>query len=131
MKSREIDMLALFKKKYIIRRYANQTFVDGYERSAYEDSSALLNVQPLTSDELQALPEGERAVKRFKAFGTVALRTADEAAGTKADLVYIDGAWYEVKSSNPWRHISLLAHGYVELVLVDKQPPPPKMEVSP
>ena len=123
-------MLALFKKKYIVRRYGKQSFEDGYEKSNHEDFVALLDVQPLTSDELQALPEGERVVRRFKAFGASALKTADVSNGTKADLVFIDGAWYEVKSSNPWRHISLLAHNYVELVLVDKQPKEgPNLEV--
>lgn len=122
-------MLALFKKKYIVRRYGEQSFEGGYEKSNHEDFVTLLDVQPLTSDELQALPEGERVVRRFKAFGAAALRTADAATGTKADLVYVEGAWYEVKSSNPWRHISLLAHNNVELVLVDKQPAAPDMEV--
>lgn len=122
-------MLSLFKKKYIVRRYGKQSFVGGYETSGYEDFVALLNVQTLTTDELQALPEGERIVRRFKAFGATALRTADITEGTKADLVYIDGAWYEVKNSNPWRHISLLSHNYVELVYVDKQPKKPDMEV--
>lgn len=123
-------MLGLFKKKYVARRFGEQRFVNGYETSPHEDFAVLLDVQPLSADELKALPEGERVVKRYKSFGASQLRAADKEAGTKADLVYIDGAWYEVKSSNPWRHISLLAHNYVELVLVDKQPKEgPNLEV--
>lgn len=121
-------MLPLFKKKYIVRRYGKQSFVGGYETSGYEDFVTLLNVQPLSADELQTLPEGERAVRRFKAFGAATLKTADAAEGTKADLVFVDGAWYEVTNSNPWRHISILSHDYVELVLVDKQPQKPDVE---
>lgn len=122
-------MLSLFKSKYIVRRYQKQEFVDGYERSTYLYFPTLLNVQPLSSDELQTLPEGERYVKRFKAFGGAELQAAEEKDGTKADLVYVDGAWYEVRKSNPWRHIAILSHSYVELVFVDKQPNPPDMEV--
>lgn len=119
-------MLDIFKRNYVARRYEQQQWKGGYERSPHRDFTVMLNVQPLTADELQALPEGERGVKRFKAFGATTLRGADVKAGTKADLVYIGGDWYEVRSSNDWRHISILSHNYVELVLVNNQPAPPK-----
>lgn len=122
-------MLSLFKSKYIARRYGEQTFVNGYETSPHTDFAVWLNVQPLTSGELQALPEGERSIKRYKAFGGGVLKSADVKAGTKGDLVFYDGEWYEVRSSNQWRHISILAHNYTELVLVDKRPEAPDMEV--
>ena len=119
-------MLDLFKKTYAARRYGPQKFVDGYEKSSWSDFSVRLNVQPLTADELQALPEGERAVKRYKAFGASGLRTSNVQDGTKADLVFIGDRWYEVRSSNDWHHLPILAHDYVELVQIEDQPAAPE-----
>ena len=62
----------------------------------------LLNVQPLTPDDLKALPEGERTIKRLKAFGKCKLASADEFSGTPGDRLYYEGLWYECTSSNSW-----------------------------
>ena len=42
-------------------------------------------MQPLSADELQALPEGERKTKRMKAFSDFLFNTADQSTGCRGD----------------------------------------------
>ena len=67
----------IFRREYTVRRFKPQTIVRGYATSPYEDVVTNLNVQPLSPDELQALPEGERQFKRLKTFGDLQLTAAD------------------------------------------------------
>lgn len=126
-------MLSIWKKPYIVRRYDEQTFVKGHRVSTHTDFVAYLNVQPVTGSVTlpTSQPEGQRTLPNFKAYGGTILKSADQAAGTPADNVWIDGAWYEVKTSDSWRHISLLAHNKTELYLMDKQPSAPDESMLP
>ena len=54
-------ILDIFRKKYTIRRHSEQQIVRGHAVYDYDELQTLLNVQPLNPDEIQALPEGERA----------------------------------------------------------------------
>lgn len=124
----------IFKKTYIIRRFEQQEIIRGHAVSGFTDVKTKLNVQPLNPDELQSLPEGERSVKRVKAFGDYPLTAADQTSGTPGDWLYYKGHWYECKSSVDWDH-TLLAHFRSEFVIVpetelDENIEPPK-EVLP
>lgn len=100
-----------------MRRFGKEEIADGYGRASYEDFDAALNVQPLSADELQALPEGERRVKRLKAYGDLIFTTADQSSGRRGDwLLYYDH-WYECVSSLGWDH-TLLSHCKSEFVEV-------------
>jgi len=79
----------MFKKKYVLRRYEPETEA-GFP---YTDMTVRLNVQPVSAAELQALPEGERSVKRLKAFGREDIRTASQMEGTPADRLWYHGRW--------------------------------------
>lgn len=76
-----------------------------------------LNVHPLSTDQIKALPEGERKLKRLEAQGTDVLVTADEKNGTKGDLLLYLGDWYECVSAQPWDH-TILRHTNYQFVLV-------------
>lgn len=78
-----------------------------------------LNVHPLSTDQIKALPEGERKLKRIEAQGTDTLVVADEATGTKGDLLYYMGDWYECVSAQIWDH-TILNHTNYQFVLVPK-----------
>lgn len=124
----------IFKKDYFIRRFGQQEIIRGHAVSDFEDIKTKLNVQPLNPDELQSLPEGERSVKRIKAFGHYPLRAADQTTETPGDWLYYKGCWYECKSSVDWDH-TLLAHFRSEFVIVpetelEENIKPPK-EVAP
>lgn len=101
--------LRIFRKKYTVRRFSPQSIVGGYATADYEDMVALLNVQPLDPDELQALPEGERQYKRLKAYGDLQFTAADQSTGTPGDRLFYYGKWYKCVSAVPWDH-TMLAH---------------------
>ena len=52
-------LFGFFKHQYVARRLKPDTNCGGYSApGGHEDFLVTLNVQPLSSDELQALPEG-------------------------------------------------------------------------
>ena len=58
--------ITIFNKLYWIRRFGEQKNVKGYLVSTHSDFGASLNVHPLSTDQMQALPEGQRKVKRLE-----------------------------------------------------------------
>ena len=119
-------MLGLFKRSYTIRHYVQQAIKNGYAYASYADTIIKLDVQPLSADELLNLPEGERVVKRLKAYGRPKLTPADEASGTPGDRLYYYGDWYECKSVQIWDW-GILAHYESDFVILppsDQEAPP-------
>lgn len=121
--------IGLFKRPYVIRHFLPQTFVRGYATSSSQDTTARLNVQPLSANELQALPEGERTVRRVKSFGQERLISADEFTGTQGDRLFYQGYWYECKSSVEWNH-TMLRHYRSEFVICKEQQAPPEVKLK-
>lgn len=109
--------IRLFNKNYWIRRFSAQREVKGYFTSGHKDFVASINVHPLGSDTIQALPEGERKLKRLEGHGEIALLVGNEKEGRKGDLLYYHGDWYECVSSQMWDH-TILAHYNYQFVLV-------------
>ena len=95
-------MLDIFKKPYTLRTFGQTKFVDGYPKAKYSDRTVKLDVQPLSANELTALPEGIRRDKNVKAFGRVEIKTADDTAGTLADRLLYRGQWYECTGADVW-----------------------------
>jgi len=102
-------LLGLFKKPYPVRVYEAQVIVNGYASSPYHDVTMSLDVQPFTPDELMALPEGERTIKRVKSFGSAKLASANEYEGIPGVRLFYSGQWYECVSSVKWDH-TILSH---------------------
>lgn len=117
--------LGIFRRAFTIRRFGEENFVDGYGVASYTDEVTSLNVQPLSKDELQALPEGERRTKRMKAFGDLVFTTADQSTGRRGDWLFYqgrmdpEGHWYECVSSLGWDH-TMLGHCRSEFVQVSE-----------
>jgi hypothetical protein len=117
--------LGIFRRAFVIRRFGEESIIDGYGVAPYADELTSLNVQPLSKDELQALPEGERRVKRMKAFGDLVFTTADQSTGRRGDWLFYqgrmdpEGHWYECVSSLGWDH-TMLGHCRSEFVLVSE-----------
>ena len=101
--------ITLFNKRYWARRFSGTRIVKGYQTSVYEDFVVSLNVHPMNNDSIQALPEGERLIKRLEAEGSDVLIPADQDSGTKGDLLYYHGKWYECVSAVEWDH-TMLSH---------------------
>lgn len=109
----------IFRRLYTIRRFGKTEIVDGYQCAGYEDTETSLNVQPLSKDELLALPEGERRTKRLKAYSDFTFTTADQSSGKRGDWLFYNGHWYECVSSIGWDH-TMLSHCKSEFVEVAK-----------
>ena len=91
--------IGLFKRPRIVRSYGKQELSGGHAYAPYKDSEKRLDVQQLSPNEMQALPEGDRTVKRVKTYGPDRLTAADEYSGTPGDRLHYQGYWYECKSS--------------------------------
>jgi hypothetical protein len=120
-------LLGLFKKPYTVRVYtAPQTITRGYASAPYSDKTMRLDVQPLTPDELLALPDGDRTEKRVKSFGPDKLTSADEFEGIPGVRLFYNGQWYECKSSVMRDH-TILSHYRSDFVILPQreQMPPP------
>ena len=109
--------ITIFRRTFTIRRFGEDELIDGYAHTTYEDTETLLDVQPLSADELMALPEGERRTKRLKAYGDLVFTTADQATGRRGDWLRYNDRWYECVSSIYWDH-TMLAHCKSEFVEV-------------
>lgn len=115
--------LTIFRREFVVRRFGKEEIVDGYGTAPYKDTVEVLNVQPLSADELQALPEGERKTKRMKAFSDFLFNTADQSTGCRGDWLFYRGNmdpvghWYECVSSLGWDH-TMLSHCRSEFVQV-------------
>jgi len=119
--------IGLFKKSYTVRRHGPQEVIDGLTAAPYTDMTVRLDVQPLSSDELLALPEGDRTVRRVKSYGPDKLISANEFKGIPSDLLFYQGLWYECKSSVMWDH-TMLRHYKSEFVILteSQQSNPPE-----
>lgn len=119
--------ISIFRRKFVIRRFQPQKIIRGHAISEYTDIFTALNVQPLTPNELKALPEGERSVKHLKAFGDFQLTAADQMSGTPGDWLWYYGRWYKCISAAPWGH-TLLAHCESKFVAVAESDPSLNLE---
>lgn len=109
--------IRVFNKNYWIRRAGKQREIKGYLVSGNVDFVASLNVHPMGTDAMQAIPEGQRHIKRLEAHGEVELVVADENENRKGDLLYYHGRWYECVNSQEWDH-TFLSHFNYQFVLV-------------
>ena len=89
--------------------------------------SRSINVQPLSTKELLALPEGERSTKRVKAFGDLQLTAADQYQGIPGDWLFYRGSWYKCVSAFPWDH-TMLAHCRSEFAIIPEGELPDNVE---
>jgi len=109
--------IAIFNKKYRVRRFDEERVVKGYFTASHRDFTVSIHVHPSGSDTVQANPEGARRVKRLEAHGTVILRAADQETGQKGDLLFYHGAWYECISAVEHEDTILSHWNYVFVIV--------------
>ena len=105
-----MGIIGMFRSPHWIRRWGD---------NGRTDFKAKLNVQPLTANELKALPEGLRQTRRLKAWGATPLTAANQQSGQQGDWLYYDGWWYECVSCVTWNHTPL-SHYRSEFCSVDR-----------
>ena len=69
--------ISLFNKEYTVRRFEVPQIVKGYVSTPHHDFKASLHIHPVSEDTINALPEGERLIKRLEGHGSVPLLSAD------------------------------------------------------
>lgn len=111
--------IALFNRKYWVRRFETPKNVKGYYTSCYSDFVASLHVHPMGTDQLQALPEGERNIKHLEGHGSDVLIASNQDNGTKGDYLLYKGDWYECVSAQEYDH-TLLSHYNYQFVIIPK-----------
>ncbi len=111
--------ITIFNRRYWIRRFGEQQYVNGYATNGYRDFVASLHVHPMGVEQMQALPEGERRVRRLEAHGTDVLIASDENSNQKGDLLFYDGWWYECTAVQRWDH-TLLSHINYQFTIVPR-----------
>ena len=104
--------VSLFNRKYWLRRFGEQREVLGYLTAGYTDCVVSIHAHPMGTDALQALPEGERSLKRIEGHGSYKLIAADPNRGAKGDLLLYDGSWYECLVSMGYSQTILSHYNY-------------------
>jgi len=67
-------------------------------------------VQPMTGRDLETLPEGRRQDHVIKLYTDVRLLVSDDHAKERADVLTIDGEFFEVIHSENWQGLGLTHH---------------------
>lgn len=94
-----------FAEDVVLHRFASGTYTAGiYVPGAETLSTIRGSVQPLTTDELLLLPEGQRSRGSFKVYTSTELFTARESGKRKADQLDIRGVLYEVQDVQSWQY---------------------------
>lgn len=62
-----------------------------------------MSIQPLSVDEMDALPEGRRTSRSVKIYSSVELLPADQSTGQNADQFTWLGRTYEIVGCNPYQ----------------------------
>ena len=91
----------LFRKKYTVRHYGEQSIVNGYAQQSYTDTVQALDVQPDTN-QLEALAEGATTIGRLRVWSSHPISAADQNTQKKGDCIFWKGHWYECTKSEDW-----------------------------
>ena len=85
-------------KRLAAGSYVNGNWVEGAEISG----TIVASIQPLTPQETQTLPEGERSSEFIRIYTATKLNKTNEVALTKGDKITYNGRDYEVKKVEDW-----------------------------
>lgn len=94
-----------------VTRFGVSTIADGYVHPGASDTfDSRAAVQPARPNELLLLPEGQRTRGAIRLYSEIEIRTADEVAGTAADVVTWEGKEYEVHQSELMRGFGMAVY---------------------
>lgn len=92
----------IFRKSLIIKRYSGGAYVHGiWSESAPNELTIRGSVQPVTSEDLQRLPEARRLFKLYRVYSEEHLKSVRENL-ENPDIVVISGEDYEVIDVDDW-----------------------------
>lgn len=118
----------MFRKPQILRRYAETKSTGGYSFSgSVSDKVILADIQTTDADSTTE-SDGDSSLQWIKVFSDDEIHMADEKTGTKADLIWYQGKWYECRSAN-YKGNTVLKHWISKFVECPNQAEPPKEEL--
>lgn len=110
--------IRLFNRSYILRRFKEPREIRGYAVSDFEDLRVSIHVHPSGGDQVSDRDgAGETIARRLEGHGEVEIKTSDRENGTKADMLFFGGHWYECVSCEHWFH-TILTHFNYRFALV-------------
>lgn len=118
----------MFRKPHILRRYSKPLSKDGYSFSnKATDQIVFADIQTIEAD-TETGSDGDMSRQRVKFFSDSEIRMADKGTGTKADLVWYQGKWYECRSAS-YSGNTILRHWIGEFSECQNQEAPPSEEL--
>ena len=116
-------LIARFGKPLTVTRYAAGSYSNGnYVNGATSTFSIIMSVQPINGRELIYLPEGQRTRQFLTGYTETLLQTANQEAGTKADVVAYNGRNYEVQRVEYWESTGNTIQTYCKDLLAEMNP---------
>lgn len=111
-------MLIATERAYRYRRDgAGEVGDDGRWRPAsFVRELIIASIQPLSPFEIQALPEGERTRRNWWLYTKSDVRILDHQNGLDADVVEVDGIYYEVREVHHYRAATPIPHKKVRVL---------------
>lgn len=123
--------IRLFNRSYTLRSFGESREIRGYMASGHTDRTVSIHVHPSGGDQVADRDgAGETVARSLQGHGEVEIKVSDRDAGTKADMLYFDGHWYECVSCEHWFH-TLLTHYNYRFVLIPEHAEGPKEEFAP
>lgn len=89
--------MSLFYKPYVYRRFGASVYIKGHSTSSYEDKRLLADVQTLENGSSTS-QSGAESKQMIKVFSQTRLQIADKKNGVRADWIWFQDKWFEVKS---------------------------------
>lgn len=105
---------AKFMRRIILRRYSAGAYSDGvWIDGANTDTTIQASVQPLTSNELRLLPEGDRGKRGWKIFSNTQFSLGSD-SGVKSDELIIDGITFRISDKEDFQ-----VFGHSEAIFIE------------
>ena len=116
------------KKPYIVRRYSEPTYIQGYSSIPYEDITLPMDIQTM-DDSIKTTSDGREAVQRLKVFCDYEIYVESDDQQRKADRVWFQNKWFECLSSRLSENTPL-RHWTATFVQCLDEEEPPEQEVA-
>lgn len=100
--------MPFFAEDHTLRRYGEDTIVNGYPTAGYQDITVSLDVQTMSDDEVIE-SGGSRDKMMLKTFGNFPVRTSNQEDGIRSDQLLYEGRWFECMSSRQSKN-TILKH---------------------
>lgn len=117
------QLISKFGKQYkVTRQRKDGAYINGRwaPTGNLETLQITASVQPLSGDELQMLPEGERTAETKRLYTTTKLNSLNESEQMNADIITIDGSSWEVHKAEAWSP-NILDHNKYLIVRMNRQ----------